>query len=545
MADPQRLSSRTNSIWLTQLLLALAVVVVVLLVQAVDPDTMEEWTFSAGVSTIIVVTAVALITPWNKLPVWAALSIPLIDIFAIGVLASQTDIDLAFLWAFPVIWIASHFGTAQITASLVLIGAMVLLSEVARPGNTSASLRVIVVTLTLTFIAISTRLAARQTRAFKRLLLREAGKLNEALDRTTRQERQLSQVLATIDVGIARISPGGEVLECNASYRTLYGMTSLDPNLPPSSVEYDSRLGSPLSSDERPLSRVQRGEQFDDVRAWLFDSAGKWHALSLTARALPTAEGSSTGSLLIAHDVTALLQAEQASEQLTARVSHELRNPLTTVIGFSDLLLDSDEIKGRTREHIHEISAAGERMLMLTNTILKAGKEARDEATPVGPADLARIVSQSVESFGPMAAASGVKLEWDRSHAVTVIGDAFRLRQVVDNLVSNAVKYTPKNGSVTIELTATEENVILRIIDTGQGMDAEEVDRIFEPYFRAASAVSSGVQGTGLGMGIVKSLVDEHHGTMSVTSRPMRGTTMTVTLPAAPADATEEEPTHV
>lgn len=541
MTDPQRLASRTNSIWLSQLLLAVVVVVVVLVTQAVAPESMQQWSFTVGVATIVVITAIALIAPWARLPASAALVIPILDIVAVGAMNADTNIDLAFLWAFPVIWIASHYGSWAIASSIGLISVMVVAREVATPGNTSATLRVIVVTLTLTFVAISTRISARQTQAFKRLLLREAGKLNQALARVTRQERHVSQMLATIDVGIARISPTGDVVEFNDTYRDLYGIASTDPTAPPTSVEYDAFQGAPIAPADRPLQRARRGEQFDDARTWLFDTAGTWHALSLVARALPDADGAGpSGSLLIAHNITAMLRAEQARQMMTARLSHELRNPLTTVIGFSDLLLDGDEVSGRTRERVNEINMAGQRMIALTDTILSSGTATPTEEVHIATTDLAPIVSASVDSFMPTADALGVTVEWTPVAEAYVIGDAFRLRQVVDNLLSNAIKYTSHRGTVTLTVTRLDTTVSLDVRDTGHGMSAEEVSRVYEPYYRTPAAVASTVQGTGLGMGIVRSLVEQHNGSVSIRSVPMHGTTVTVSVPAASVDSREQ-----
>ncbi len=107
MSTPSPLGSRTHSIWLSQLLLAIVVVVIVLLVQTLSPETLNLWTFTVGVSLVVVVTAVALAVPWHLLPPWAVLVVPLLDIIAVGIMTRDTSIDFAFLWVFPITWIAS------------------------------------------------------------------------------------------------------------------------------------------------------------------------------------------------------------------------------------------------------------------------------------------------------------------------------------------------------------------------------------------------------------------------------------------------------
>ncbi len=536
---PLSIGTRTYSIWLSQLLLSIVVVVIVLLVQALAPEALNLWTFTIGVSLVVILTALALALPWQRLPRWAVLAIPLLDIVAVGLMTRDTPIDFAFLWVFPVTWIATHYALWATGTALGTVAVLVLLEELGHPENENSTLRLIIVTLSLTFIAISTHTAARQTRAFKRLLRREANKLNETLSRSTRQERELSRVLGSIDVGVVRLSADGDILEANKTYRDLYDIDPDDPTSAPRSVEYDGLEGSPLGNAHRPMTRARRGEQFEDERTWLFTADWEWRALAVTALRLPDDHDLESGeSLLIAHDITAMISAERARASLATRVSHELRNPLTTILGFSDLLLEDAKLTERARVRVQAITAAAERMMTLANEILESGKQAQTAGSIMTSTDLTKVVADSVESFAPAAEAGGIRVVLAVSGPVSVRGDAFRLRQVSDNLLSNAIKYTPKGGRVTVEVFrslsqegASPPQAVLCVTDTGMGMEPVELDRMFEPYFRSAAAQASGITGTGLGMGIVRSLVDEHHGDLTVTSAPGRGTVATVSLP--------------
>jgi two-component system, OmpR family, phosphate regulon sensor histidine kinase PhoR len=548
MSSPP-VGTRTHSIWLSQLLLAIVVVIVVLLVQALSPVTLDLWTFTIGVSMVVILTALSLALPWHRLPPMAVLAIPFLDVLAVGIMTRDTTIDFAFLWVFPVTWIAMHFPLWATSTALAGIAAMVLLEEAQRPENANGTMRLIIVMLSLTFIAISVQTSARQTRAFKRLLRREASKLTETLSRSKRQERELSRVLSSIDVGVVRISADGELLEVNQTYHDLYDIVPNDLAFTARSVEYDDYQGSPLGLAERPLARARGGAAFQDLRTWLFTSDGTWRALSLTAQLLPDDRGLAAGEvLLVAHDISAMMTAEKGRESIAARVSHELRNPLTTILGYSDLLLDDPTVDDRVRERVEAINAGAERMMVLANQILDAGRQGRLAEAPLARVDLAKVVAESVESFTPTAHVGGVTVVFAAADGVTVLGDAFRLRQVSDNLISNAIKYTPKGGRVIVDVhrawsegaapspTADPEvdgdRAVLEISDTGMGMEPEDVARIFEPYFRAAVAEESTIVGTGLGMGIVKSLVERHDGTIDVESVYGAGTTVTVSLPA-------------
>lgn len=506
---------------------------------------------TVGVSSIVVLTALALIVPWPRLPTRLVLVIPALDIIAVGIMAIDTDIDLGFLWVFPVTWIATHFSIWATSGSLALVGVIVVWEESTQANSSSATLRLIIVLLSLTFIAISAFSVSRQTRAFKRLLRRQAAKLNDALTRATRQERHVSQVLDSIDVGVVGLAADGTIQGANLTYRTLYGIDihalAADALMRPGAVEYQGFKGVPLSTDERPLARAQRGEQFTDVRTWLFDRSGAWLALSSSVRpvpedALPDNRGAGTGqSLLIVHDVTATSRAERARDSLTRRVSHELRNPLSTIIGFSELILDSDGVDEKVQDRVGAINLAAERMLTLAGEILEMGKESHTVEATVARTDLGRVVAESAESFTPTADAGGVRLTLQIAENVDVMGDAFRLRQVADNLLSNAIKYTPKGGSVTVQVDQTADESVLRIADTGIGMKPDEVSHIFEPYFRAEAARNSDIVGTGLGMDIVHTLVTEHHGTLHVESAVGQGTTVTVRFARSADDGPDAE----
>lgn len=520
---------RTRSVWRTQLILAAAVVAICLLVLMLEPELFGQWTFTAGTSAIIALTLATLIIPWQRLPSAAVVAVPFLDAAAIGLITSADELRFGFLWAFPVMWVSMHFKPAAIGAMLAFIGA-VLLVDIALPPGEGFSLTLIIVLITLAFIAITTHLATRQNRTLRRLLSRQASRLTLTAERRKEQERRSNEILNGVDTGVMRISSTGQVLAVNEAYTRLYGLDPLDPSLPARSIEYRGLRGMPIPAMDRPFARAARGETFTDERLWLFTPEGRWHALSLTTKRLFSSRSEDASLLLIASDITAISYAERERARLAAIASHELKNPLTVLIANAELALDTEEMAPKLRARLETMLDAGNRMEEIAGSLLTSSRSVATARDTHDDIDLREIVAESVASFGPTARSHGVTVDTEATDSLPLVGDGFRLRQVIDNLVSNAIKYTPSGGSVTITGVRDEDTVQLTVADTGIGVAADELPKLLDPYFRTRQAQKT-ASGTGLGLGITRDIITSHKGTLSISSEEGVGTTVTVTLP--------------
>lgn len=537
-ADSQLIGTRVRSVWQWQLIFTFSVVVIAVVVAILDVGLMVSAGFLVGLILIVAVSAAALVLPWARYPKSAAFLLPVVDVVAIGFLA-MAESSLGFLWVFPIAWVATYYGIPELVISLAIVAVMGLSDPTHWGFPAAVILELLIVLLALTFLGITIIVGSRRTRAFRHLTRRQADRLDRTLQRVQAAERRVNAVFDSITVGLARIGVGGEIVSANAAYRKLYSLDPRDLRFSTGgAIEYSDHRGRALGPSETSVARAGRGETVENERLWLFDRTGTWRALGLSIR---PAEANSLGEptfLIELEDLTAVSEAQREQPTLTRVVSHELRNPLTAILGHADLLLESDGLTDLQRDHLEVIESASERMLTLIQGLLAQTKYADDAAAPF---DAARLITSSIEAFEPAAAASELRIDGTVAGPLPVRGDEFRMRQVIDNIVSNAIKYSDR-GTVRVVAGLDDDGAVaIAVADEGIGMTPDDVDRIFTPYFRAQSVQDEGISGTGLGMGISRDIVEAHGGTIAVESALGRGTTITVLLPSA--DTAEGGPT--
>jgi signal transduction histidine kinase/ActR/RegA family two-component response regulator len=381
-------------------------------------------------------------------------------------------------------------------------------------------------------------------------------------DELVRQREFSRTILENIEAGVVVCDEAGRLLLFN---RVARGWHGCDPaSIPPDrwSESYNLYLPdgeTPIPPDQVPLMRAWRGETVTNVEIVIKPAGRPPRHVLCGGAPLHSATGQFAGAVVVMTDLTkrkaaeqALQQAKQSAEEadrakssFLASMSHEIRTPLNTIIGFTSLLEESALSDGQ-QTYCEAIRASGSLLLSIINDILDFSKieagRVELESQPFSPVD---ALNSCLDLLRPSAAERRVDLRFDVAKAVpaAVRGDLTRFRQIATNLLSNAVKFT-SNGTVNLGLglaPALQEvgpqALRLSVSDTGIGISAGELARIFEPFRQADASTTRRYGGTGLGLTICQTLVRAMGGKIDVKSEPGKGSVFTVDLPLHPASA--------
>ncbi|MDQ0212632.1 sensor histidine kinase [Arthrobacter bambusae] len=386
-------------------------------------------------------------------------------------------------------------------------------------------------------VAVSIRLAGSNARLQQRRVQQRDQALRQLLAASRQRETLLKTILDTIDVGIVAVDSQGETLLINGQQKEFLHIAMPAEGSPaPGQQEWlvfgqDRR--TPLPPGKGPVRRAVQGETYSDYLVW-FGAGDKQRAISTAARGMKNdVDDGFGGAVIVFRDVTDVLDALTAKDELVANVSHEFGSPLTSILGNLDLALrGAEELQPGTRRCLEIAERNAGRLRALVQDLLLSA--AAVENVHLRPTDLAGLVENSLVSAQAQASAAHVGLVADVPAPLWADADPLRLGQALDNLVSNAIKYSPGGGLVSIRAARKNGWVQLEVQDTGLGMTADETSRIFTRFFRTSAAREAAIPGVGLGLSITKSIVEGHGGNITCHSLPGRGSTFTVALPAGP-----------
>ena len=372
----------------------------------------------------------------------------------------------------------------------------------------------------------SAREAAPLVRAFNSM----ADKLKERIEVLSREENKVRTILAGMVEGVVAVDSYAQILHMNKAAAELLNVSVDDPE---GWYIYDvievEEVGELLRQTLR--DGVERVEELKILKD------DQEQGLEARASPLRGRDGELAGGLVVLDDLTQLQRLERVRTDFVANVSHELKTPVTAISGLVETLIESEEMDEETRSRfLGKIQNQSLRLSSLVADLLALSRvEARDEQQlELRRMDLKLTAMDSVRRAMVVAEEKGIQLHSQvPEDAVNVNGDEEALRQVVDNLLDNAIKYTQGGGGVSLSIEVEGDSAILLVKDSGIGIEAEHQERIFERFYRVDKARSREVGGTGLGLSIVKHFTASMGGAVGVESEPGVGTVFRVELPLA------------
>ncbi|MFT4189656.1 MAG: HAMP domain-containing sensor histidine kinase [Aeromicrobium sp.] len=524
---------------LTQVTLLVTAAAITALTLLYDIASVPE-RMATGLLALVLLTALVGIARGSQ--EWSPgtlLVVPVVDLLVVGHLrvAAPTS-GFGFMLILPVAWLAAHGGryggVVGAVAGTLVAWAPLLLSELGvSPGPVDVPTVAATASVTIVLLVLSAVLSAGANReaAQRRLLDQQARHSEAAYRQARRDEDVLAAIMDAVPFGVVSVDEHRAYLGSNRAARAMLRhlglpMTTSADQLPLYHLDGET----PVSAEDRPHVRGLAGEPVEAEVYWVGHRDQPRMAVEISGRLVLHEDGSVDRLVLVLRDVDESVEAEAARDQAIASVSHEFRTPLSSILGFIELAADTPGLPEEAAEHLVVAERNTTRLLTLVGDLLATRHRAIHHAVPLSlrRVDLAEVVEESVTALRIMATDRLLTVTVDSPGPTPILGDDFRLRQVVDNLVTNAIKYNVDGGSISIALTCDDDEATLTVADTGPGMSERERVEVFEPYYRTSNAANSTVPGTGLGLGICREIVTQHGGTIRLDDRGESGGTVAV-----------------
>jgi two-component system phosphate regulon sensor histidine kinase PhoR len=354
-----------------------------------------------------------------------------------------------------------------------------------------------------------------------------AATINDKVNEITSSRQRLATILHHLVSGVIVLDPGVKVQMANAAAIRFLGMTEKTMT-----GRHLLEVVRHPELNER-VAAMAKGEEDGMLEISLIYPEER--VLQVYLAVIPGGEKRIAGFLLVMHDITAIRRLEQIRKDFVANVSHELKTPITSIKGFAETLLDGTlEDPVTARRFLEIIDREAIRLSDLVDELLDLSRlEAMKEIPERQPVQIPDLVGEVLAEFEQRLAAGRLRfrVEFPQQQIPVVSGSRVRLKQVLVNLVDNAVKYTPAGGEISVG--AQMENQVLKVWvkDSGEGIPAQDIGRVFERFYRVDKGRSRRSGGTGLGLAIVKHIIENHGGRVGVESRLGSGSTFFFFLP--------------
>ncbi len=525
---------RNYRVLLSQLPLAITSLVVAAILFAIDPVLAAHRLFVFGFSGVLLLAALAVVLPWDRMPPWCGCMMPLLDFIPIGAMvhgASTSLSGISLLSLFPILWLAWSDIAPLATRLVAFLGPLAIVWSPFIFGTLAPSRAGMLKPLLVPLIMLG--LATAATVVTKRLAA-QARELMATSATARRRAMQLDTILNVADVGVVVVDEHGNDVLMNTLQRSIHRLAVPPGNPDPTEAEllvFGADRTTPVRPGRRPVRRAIDGEEFSGHLYWLGTGPDQ-RAMATSVRQIIDDSGEGRGAVIVFHDVTEVMEAVAAQEVLVSSVSHELRTPLTSILGYLDLVLEESVDPAMVR-YLGVAQRNAERLLLLVNDLLGTSHGAM--AVVRSPGQLQEVLAAAVAAAQPRARERGVELRLVTAPAMDGSFDAVRMAQAVDNLISNAVKFSPPGGLVEVCGRMEGAGMVVSVRDQGAGMSPEESARLFTRFYRTEAARRAAIPGVGLGLAITKGIVAAHGGAIDVDSKPGGGSTFTIRIPAGTA----------
>ncbi|MCR6098855.1 cell wall metabolism sensor histidine kinase WalK [Salipaludibacillus agaradhaerens] len=351
-----------------------------------------------------------------------------------------------------------------------------------------------------------------------------SGKLKMANATTEGERRKLSSVLTHMTDGVVATNKKGEIMLLNRRAEELLNKSQEDT----------------MGSDIITILKLDHFMKLKDLYNMTdpilldFDHQEEETIVEAHFSVIENDEGEENGLIAVLHDVTEQELIEQERKEFVANVSHELRTPLTSMKSYLEALADGAIEDPEVAPHFVQVtSTETERMIRLVNDLLQLSKmDSKDYQMNLARLNVTTFINQVIDRFDMSTKNQNIQFKRklpDKS--ISVSGDRDKLTQLLDNILSNAIKYSPEGGTITCSLKPEKERVVISVKDEGVGIPKENVGHVFDRFYRVDKARSRNLGGTGLGLAIAKEIAVAHGGNIWVSSEWGKGTTFSFSLP--------------
>ncbi len=346
-------------------------------------------------------------------------------------------------------------------------------------------------------------------------------KLQGTLSDISTEKNKIEAVLQNMTDGVIAFDTDGKIMHINATAKKMLRINGIER------YRFD-KLFSFLGADILIGDLLYLGERRNCEREVVKDNL----ALKLNFAVFDDERNKTGGVLVVLHDITKQQKLENSRREFVANVSHELRTPLTTIKSYAETLLDFVKDNKTAASFTNTILNETDRMTRLVKDFLVLSSLENSESLNKNTFSLKAMIHDVVSTMSLVANEKGHRLQFKQfSDLPDFYGDSDKLEQVLYNIISNSIKYTPNGGKITVNAGKVYHEIQIEVQDTGIGIPEKDLARIFERFYRVDKARSRELGGTGLGLAISKSIVESHGGQIRIESKPGEGTSVFISLP--------------